>query len=106
MEAIAANPLLPIFNRDGVGRCLGRHGLVKDGVEAGVVPGAGKALHHVADQRNGRGIVQRGETHRLLQVLEHVIGNALMPVEERTGMDHPVANGIDPRHAGPADSAF
>ncbi len=70
MEAISAHPLLAILGGYGVGGSLSRHGLVEHRVEAGIVSGLGKSLHHFADQRDRFGIVQRGEDHRLLQILQ------------------------------------
>ena len=37
-----------------------------------------------------------------LQILQHLLGDSLMLVEQRSGMHHPVANRVDRRHAGPA----
>ena len=45
MKAVAVNPGVPIGLGDRVGGGFGRHGLVKDGVEAGVVRDVGQALH-------------------------------------------------------------
>ena len=101
MESISAHALLAIFGGYGVGGSLRRHGLVKDRVEAGVVPSLGKSLHHFADQGDRRGIVQRGKDYRLLQILEYLIGDSLVPVQSRPGMHHAVAHRVDHRHSRP-----
>ena len=101
MEPIPADTLPPVLAGDGVGRSLGRHGLVEDGVEACIMPRLGKPAHHVADQGDRLGIVQGRKRHGRLQVAQHLLGDSLMLVEQRTGMHHPVANRIDRRHARP-----
>ena len=106
MEAVAPHPPLAILDGYGVGRSCRRHRVVKDRVEAGIVPGVGKSSHHVADQRDRLRIVQRGKHHRLLQILEYLLGDSLVPVQHRPGMHHPVANRVDHRHPRPADRAF
>ena len=106
MEAISAHSLLAILHGYGVGGSLRRHGLVKDRVEAGIVPCLGKSLHHVADQGDRLGIVQGGKDHRLLEVLEHLVRDPLVPVEACSGMHHAVAHRVDCRHPRPADRVF
>ena len=103
METISADSLLTIFGGYGVGGSLRRHGLVKYRVEAGVVPGLGKALHHFPDQGDGRGIVQRGKDYGLLEILKYFIGDSLVPVQSRPGMHHAIANRVDYRYSRPTD---
>ena len=106
MKAVATHTLLPVRQGDGVRRSLGRHGVVKDGVEAGVVPGARKALHHLADEGNGRRIMKRGKADCLLQIFQHFFGDELMPVKQGAGVNYAITDRIDRRHAGAADGAL
>ena len=48
------------------------------------------------------GIVQRRKHHCLLQILEYLLGDSLMPVQQRPGVHYPVAHRVDRRHPGPA----
>ena len=81
MESISAHALLAILGWDSVSGSLRRHGLVKDRVEARIVSSTGKSLHHFADQGDSRGIMQRGKGHRLLEILEHFVGDSLVPLQ-------------------------
>ena len=69
MKAIAPHASLAILDGYSVGRRFRRHGLVKDGVEACIVPSLGKSSHHVANQGDCLGIVQRRKDNCLLQIL-------------------------------------
>ena len=76
MKAIAPHASLAILDGYGVGRRFRRHSLVKDGVEACIVPSLGKSSHHVADKRNCLRIMQRCKDNRLLQILQYFLGDS------------------------------
>ena len=61
MEAVAPGSLGAVGLGDGVGAGFGRHGAVEDGVEACEVGDVWQALHRLADDFEGFGIVKRGE---------------------------------------------
>ena len=63
----------------------------------------GKPLDHFPDQGDGRGIVQRGKDYGLIQILEYFIGDSLVPVQSRPGMDHAIAHRVDHRYSRPTD---
>ena len=106
MKAISTDSMTAIVDGDRVGGSLRRHGLVEDGVEAGVMPGLWKSPHHVPNQGDGLRIVQRGKHHRLFEILQYFIGDSLVPVEQRPGVHHPVANRVERRHSRLADCVF
>ena len=106
MKAVAPHSSLAILDGYGVGRRLRRHSLVKDGVEACIVSRLRKSPHHVADQGDCLRIVQRCEDHCLLQILQYRRGDSLMPVQQRPGVHHAVADRVDRRHPRPAHCLF
>ena len=76
MKAVAPHASLAILDGYGVGRRFRRHSLVKDGVEACIVPSLGKSSHHVADQGDRLRIVQRCKHNCLLQILQYFLGDS------------------------------
>ena len=45
--------------------------------------------------------MQRRKHHRLLQILQHLIGNPLMPIQLRPRMHHPIPHRIHLRQPRP-----
>ena len=106
MKAVAPHSSLAILDGYGVSRCFCRHSLVKDGVEACIVPSFGKSSDHVADKGDCLRIMQRCKDNCLLQILEYRRGDSLMPVQQSPWMHHPVAYGVNRRHPGPGYRLF
>src|ERR1700733_4708468 len=102
MKAISADALPAILERYGVGRSRRGHGFVKDGVEACIMPRLREPAHHVANQRDRLGIVQRGKHDCLFEILQCLLGDSFVVFQQRSGVYYPVAHRVDPGHPGPA----
>lgn len=100
VKAVSLNAFAVELLGDGVAGGGVRDGGVEGGIEAGELLRSGQESFGFADERKGRGDVQRGEVERGFERCDHLRRDALMLAEVRASVDDAMADCGRRGHAG------